>query len=262
MRSISGRVAWFFLLTFGITWGLQLPGVLAQRGLLPGDPGSYLPLAGLGMLGPLLSATWLSFREGGSAAVKRLYAPLLHFRVHWAWYLLALAVPGALLTGLLWLLNLAGRHGPTLYFPAFGALLAGVVISLVEEVGWRGYALPRLQANWGSFAASGLIGVLWYLWHIPMFLGLGVPLDLVFVMLLYFVGASLFLTWIYNATNGSLLLMVLGHLGAHLNDSHRALPGEVVPLVAHAIVYGALGLCAMRSFSRAIRARVNPRSSS
>ena len=91
-----------------------------------------------------------------------------------------------------------------------------------------------------------MMGVLWYLWHIPMFLGLGVPLNLVLVMLLYFTGTSLVLTWIYNGTNGSLLIATLAHLGAHLNNSHRALPGEVVPLVAHAIVYGALGLLVMR----------------
>jgi membrane protease YdiL (CAAX protease family) len=255
MRSISKQVAWFFLLTFGITWGLQLPGVLAQRGLLPGEPRSYLPFAGLGALGPLLSATWLSFREGGGAAVKRLYAPLGCFRVHWAWYALSLVIPGALLSGLLCLLNLAGRHGPTLYFPALGGLVFGLLMSLVEEVGWRGYALPRLQAEWGSLAASGAIGVLWYFWHFPMFMGMAVPLNLAPVMLLYFVGGSLYLGWIYNGTKGSLLLAVLAHLGAHLNNSHRALPAEVAPLVAHAVVYGALGLLVMRGALRANRQR-------
>ena len=253
MSSNGTGVARFFLLTFAFTWALQLPGVLAQRGFLPGNLGIYLPFVALGTLGPLLSATLLSFREGGAPSVKRLYAPLLRFRVHVGWYLAALVLPGALLSGILWLLNAAGRHGPIGYFPAANALILGVVLSLVEEVGWRGYALPRLQARWGSFAASAIIGVLWYLWHIPMFLGQGVPLNLVLVMLLYFTGASLFLTWIYNGTNGSLLLAVCAHLGAHLNNSHRALPAEVLPLVAHAIVYGALGLFAMRGFLRASR---------
>jgi hypothetical protein len=73
-----------------------------------------------------------------------------------------------------------------------------------------------------------------------------VPLNLVIVMLLYFTGASLLLTRIYNGTKGSLLLAALAHMGAHLNNSHRALPDEVVPLVAHAIIYAALGLLVMR----------------
>jgi uncharacterized protein len=245
----------FFLLTFAITWGLQFPGVLAQRGVLPGEPNAYLPLVGLGIFGPLLAATLLTFREGGKAAVKQLYAPLLRWRLHPGWYVVALLVPGALLTALLSLLNLAGREGPVAYFPAANAVVFGLVISLAEELGWRGYALPRLQARWGAFAAGTLIGVMWYLWHIPMFLGLGVPLNLVFVMLLYFTGASLLLTWLYNGTKGSLLLATLAHLGAHLNNSHRALPDEVVPLVAHAIIYAALGLWVMRGVFSARRGR-------
>ena len=244
----SGRSTSFFVLTFGITWGLQLPGVFAQRGIFPGDPKVYLPFVALGALGPLLAATWLSFREGGRAGVNRLYAPLLRWRVHWGWYAVALALPGALLTLVLSLLNQAGRQGPIAYLPAAGGVVFGLVMSLVEEVGWRGYALPRLRARWGAFAASALLGVLWCLWHIPMFLGLGVPLDLGPILLLYFVGASLFMTWIYDGTQGSLLLIVLAHLGAHLDNSHRALPGDVVPLLAHAIVYAALGLFVMRRF--------------
>lgn len=236
----------FFVLTFAITWSLQLPGVFAQRGLLPGSPDAYLPFVALGIFGPLIAATVLTARHEGKAGLKALYAGLLRWRVHPAWYVVALVVPGALLTGLLSLLNLAGRQGPVSYFPAAGAVVVGVVICVAEEVGWRGYALPRLQERWGAFAAACLLGVLWYLWHIPMFLGLGVPLNLVFVMLLYFTGASLLLTWIYNGTGGSLLLAVAAHLGAHLNNSHRALPDEVLPLVAHAMVYAALGLFVMR----------------
>jgi uncharacterized protein len=235
----------FFLLTFAITWGLQFPGVFAQRGILPGDPDAYMPLAGLGIFGPLATATFLSYREGGKPAVRALYSPLLRFRVHPGWYAAALLLPGALLTSVLWLLNLAGRDGPVAYVPGLSGVAFGLVISVAEELAWRGYALPRLETTIGTLGASLLIGVMWYLWHIPMFLGLGVPLNLVFVMLLYFTGASMFLGWIYNGTQGSLLLVALGHLGAHLNNSHRALPLEVVPLVVHAVLYAALGLTVM-----------------
>lgn len=246
MAAASPSTAPFFLLAFAITWGLQLPGVLAQQGVLPGDVQLYMPFAGLGILGPLIAALVLAWREGGGSGVRKLLLPLLRWREHPGWYLMALVVPGGLLALVLLGLNAVGRTGPIVYFPVNGAIAFALVISLVEEVGWRGFALPRLQRRFGPFVASTLLGVLWYLWHWPMFLGMGVPLDLVLVMLLYFMGASLLMTWIYNGTEGSLLLMVLAHLGAHLNNSHRALPDEVAPLVAHAIVYGGLGLVVMR----------------
>lgn len=255
MPAEPSTITRFFVLTFAITWGLQFPGVFAQRGLLPGPMPLYLGLAGLGIFGPLIAATLLAYREARGAGVRALVAPLFRWRVHPGWYLLGLLVPGALLALLLAGLNLAGRHGPTLYFPAGGMLGFALVISVAEEVGWRGFALPRLQQRFGAFAASTLIGVLWCLWHIPMFLGQGVPLELLIVMLLSFMGACLLLTSIYNGTGGSLLLAAVAHLGAHLNNSHRALPDDVAPLVAHAIVYGALGLALMRASLSPARVR-------
>lgn len=240
------RTAPFFLLAFAVTWALQLPGVLAQRGVLPGDPAAYLPLAGLGLFGPLVAAVVLTRREGGAAAVRALFARLLRYRVSLKWYLAALVLPGALLALVLWLLNLAGRHGPVAYVPTMGGLVFAAVVSGVEEVGWRGYALPRLTERFGGVGASALLGVAWYLWHLPMFAGQGVPPNLFLVLLLYFVGASLFMTWLFERTGGSLLIMVLAHLGAHLNNSHRALPAEALPLVVHAVVYAALGWLVMR----------------
>jgi uncharacterized protein len=236
----------FFGLAFAITWGLQIPGVLAQKGILPGNPSAYLPFAGLGLLGPLAAATLLAWREGGRSGIRSLYAPLARWRVNPGWWLTAL-VPGVLLSGFLFLLNLAGRQGPIAYLPGASAIVFGVLASVGEEVGWRGYALPKLQQRWGAFAAGSLVGVMWCFWHIPMFVGQGVPLSLLLVMLLYFVGASLFMTWSYNASGGSLLLASLMHFGAHLNNSHRALPGETLPLVVHAVVFGALGLLVMRA---------------
>jgi len=227
--------------------------------MLAGDPEMYLPFAALGALGPLVAATLLSFHEHGMTGVRGLYSPLLRWRVHFGWYFAALALPCVLLTGLLWLLNLAGRSGPIVYAPAAQGVIFGLLMSFVEEVGWRGYALPRLATRWGPFSAAVLIGGLWCLWHVPMFLGLAVPLGVAPLMLLYFVGASLFLTWIHRGTQGSLLLVVFAHLAAHLNNSHRALPNDSVPLIAHAIIYGALGLFVMRRFAHANRHRPTSR---
>jgi len=231
----------FFALTFAITWGLQVPGVLAQHGLLPGASEHYLPFAALGIFGPLVAAIVLTRRESGRAGVAALLARITQWRVSTRYYVAAFA-PAVLLSALLASLNLAGRHGPVAYLPTVGGATAGLVISIAEEIGWRGFALPRLEARWGSFAASGILGAAWCLWHLPMFIGQGVPMNLALVMLLYFWGASLLLTWLNDGARRSLLLAILGHFAAHLNNSHRALPHEVLPLVAHAIVYGAIGL--------------------
>jgi membrane protease YdiL (CAAX protease family) len=246
MTSTPGRTLPFFVLTFAITWGLQVPGVLALSGALPGDPKLYLPFAGLGLLGPAVAALALTRRESGWEGVRALLAPLRRWRMHPGWYLAAL-FPAAALSGLLFVLNLAGRHGPIAYVPPAGGLVFGAIVSVVEELGWRGYALPRLEKRWGGFAASALIGVVWYAWHLPMFAAAGVSLKLAPVMLLYFVGASLLLTWLVEGTGGSLLIAVVAHWGAHLDNSHRALPNEVLPLLVHAMVYAAFGLVAMRS---------------
>jgi len=260
MTSTPSRTLPFFLLTFAITWGLQVPGVLALSGALPGDPKLYLPFAGLGLLGPAVAAIALTRRESGWTGVKALLAPLLRGRIHPGWYLAAL-LPAAALTGLLYLLRLAGRAGPIAYVPPFSGLVFGVVVSVVEEIGWRGFALPRLEKRWGAFAASGLIGAVWYVWHLPMFAAAGVPLRLAPVMLLYFVGASLLLTWMVRGSGGSVLIAVVAHWAAHLDNSHRALPNEVLPLLVHAIVYAAFGLAVMRGRVMRPRGRGRPSSS-
>lgn len=232
----------FFVLAFALTWGVQLPAVAARAGLLPGGAGAYLPLAMLGVLGPLLAALWLTARAGGPAAVGQLCAGLLRWRASPSQYALALLVPGALLSGGLWLAQSVGYAGPLAFPPDPERWLAAVVIALAEELAWRGYALPRLQARHGAFAASGLLGMLWTLWHIPMFLGLGVSLALLPWMLLYFIGGSLLFTFLYQRSSGSLALVVLAHLAAHANNSHAALPEQVVPLILHSLIYAALGL--------------------
>lgn len=249
---VQGSVTSFFVGTFLVTWGLQLPAVWVKAS--GGRVDAYLPLAALGVLGPLVAATWVSARSGGRAGVRALYAPLLLWRVPLRWYVIALFGAGVALTGVLLALRSAGWSGPVLFLPTLGGVVVAAMISVGEEVGWRGYALPRLQQKYGPLGASGIIGFFWTLWHIPMFIGQGVPLSSLLVMFLLFLGASCFFTWIYNDTGGSLLLVVCAHMGAHLNNSHAALPGDVLPSVVHAVVYGALGYAVLSPSVRRGRA--------
>lgn len=250
LRSATSR---FFVLSFGFTWCFQLPGALAHLGWLPGEPAAYLPAAMLGIFGPFVAATYLTFQERGAAGVQALYAGLRAWRVSPKWYVFALFLPGLALSAVLWAIRAAGQPGDWHYLPGIAECVSALVVSVAEETGWRGYALPRLAARYGAFLGSCILGALWAVWHVPMFLALDVPMSLGPVLLLFFVGGSLWFTYLVRKTSGSLLIAVLAHLGAHLNNSHAALPGDTLPLIVHTVVYAGLGLAAMRgaAFERA-----------
>ncbi len=127
--------------------------------------------------------------------MRELYAGLGRWRVRFDVYFTAIVLPALLLSAVLWLLRSAGRGGPVAYVPDGSRIVFAFVVSIAEEIGWRGFALPRLQKRFGAFAASGLLGVLWAVWHLPMFVAQGIPLELFLVMALFFTGGSLVFTW-------------------------------------------------------------------
>lgn len=240
-QMIRDKTARFFALTFLFTWGLQVPAVALGE--------DWVLLAALGIFGPLAAATVLTARDEGRIGVRTLYGRLIPRKGQWLSYVIAFALPAALLVAMLYAMRLAGRAGDLLLNRGPATLAVGAVVSIAEEVGWRGYALPRLRARFGAVVGSVILGVVWLVWHVPMFVGQGVPLSLMFPMLWMFIGGSLFFTWLDARTSGSLFAAVLAHLGLHFNNSHAALPADVLPLLCHSIVFAALGV-AVVTFDR------------
>jgi membrane protease YdiL (CAAX protease family) len=231
----------YFVLAFAITWGLQLPALLASRGVIAGPADRYMALVGLGAFGPMLAAMIAARVEG--TGVRALFRPLGTWRVGAGWYLAALALPGAIFVVGAALYNALGHQEPLVYPPDQPAFLAAaVVFPFGEEVGWRGFALPRLRDRHGPLAASALIGVVWTLWHVPMLTLQGVSPWLYAVFVPFMVGGSVLFTWIYQHTRGSLLLAVLTHVGAHLNNPGHAMPGRATPMVIHTVAYAVLAV--------------------
>jgi uncharacterized protein len=96
--------------------------------------------------------------------------------------------------------------------------------SMGEEVGWRGYALPRLQGRMSALSASLLLGLVWALWHLPYYTIIGHPLEGSFFgwTILGLPAIAILFTWVYNNTRGSLLLALMFHSSIALTGAFLA----------------------------------------
>ena len=183
-----------------------------------------------GTFGPMLAAMVAARVEG--SGIRALFRPLGLWRVNARWYLAALAIPAATFVIAASAYNLAGHTEPLLYPPDRpGTILGAAVFAFGEEVGWRGFALPRLRDRYGMLVASAMVGVLWGLWLIPLLVLQGTSADLYAVLVPGMVGCSMMFAWIFQHTRGSLLLAILMYIGVHLNNPGHLLPNRSAPFV-------------------------------
>ncbi len=227
--TVAARLSWlarrpllaYFALAYAVSWALWLPYYLSQSGLglLPIE----LPilLLVLGQYGPAVAAFVTAAAGGGRPAVRALLRRHGQWRVHPGWY--ALAIVGPLLLLALPLvarvgagpLRALGQDGPFLLLEYLvGALVFKLVLggALGEEAGWRGFALPRLQARYGALGGSLVLGALWAAWHAPHYLSparvaQSPPLPFALSVL----AMAIIFTWVANRTGGSLVIAILLH---------------------------------------------------
>jgi membrane protease YdiL (CAAX protease family) len=130
-------------------------------------------------------------------------------------------------------------HIGLILFTYLITLVTGVILGpLWEEPGWRGFALPRLQGQYGPVVGTFILGVLWALWHLPGYLG-GWMETSILSLLISSVAFSIIMTWVYNNTRGSILLMILLHSSSNaaISLGGRMLPANLSQSM-RAIVYG------------------------
>ena len=210
----------FFVLTYALAWILWLP-LVVLRDTIPSTQGLVLVLLGSSI--PSLLAIVLTAIVLGRGALRKLLGRLLIWRVDPRWYLVVVLGPAALAGGIV-VFN-ASLGGPAISINV--PLLAAVITlafhifpgsALGEEIGWRGYALPRMQDGRSALSASLIIGPIWALWHLPLFFtGQAFRSPSILVpFVISGIALSVILTWVYNTTGGSLLLVVLLHATANL----------------------------------------------
>jgi uncharacterized protein len=232
----------FFVLTYAMTWTCFLASALVLR--TPAIASLRWPLLLIGAFAPSLVAVWLTARDDGRAGVRALLRRLLQWNVGARWYAFALGYMLVVKAAVAVTYRLAFGVWPSIGAQPWYQLLLLVVVAgiiggpLGEEVGWRGYALPRLADRYGMARASVLLGVVWALWHLPLFfLPGGDQLGQAIVpYVLRVIGMSVAIAWLYQHSNGSLLLAVLMH--SAINQSKdivpSAVPGATDPFALHA----------------------------
>jgi membrane protease YdiL (CAAX protease family) len=211
----------FFLLTFLITWGLGALAIFlpAQFQAIFGELTDTSPIYFFAIAAPTLSATILTFVRDGWKGLGSLYGRLVRWRFGLKWYALVLiGIPAvgwiaARITG-------ASPLKQTNTTAEFLTLLFYLLVTgpLCEELGWRGYALPRLLQRFSPFTASLILGVIWGVWHLPSFFVGGMVqsgMSLI-LFILYTPFLSILMTWVFKHTGGSVLIAVLIHYMANI----------------------------------------------
>jgi uncharacterized protein len=210
----------FFVLTYTLTWSLESPLVFLTDSVTYTQGFVSVMLASNA---PSVVAIVLTAIVLGRGALRKLLSRLLIWRVNPLWYLLVILGPVALTGGVVGLNTLMGGPALSLGMPLVGAAIFFAFSifpgsALGEEIGWRGYVLPRLQTRMSALSASLLLAPFWGLWHLPLWLT-GDPVKTPAFYVLFFFSTfamSVILTWVYNSTGGSLLMVVLLHATANL----------------------------------------------
>jgi membrane protease YdiL (CAAX protease family) len=220
----------YFFMAYAFSWIMSIPVVLAEWGFLPG-PLYNIFFVIKAFAGPFLAAFIMVRITAGKEGLARFRRRFVQARAGWQWYLgILLGIPALFLLGIIVQPGALGsfqglpHNSPTYYLVNY--LVNFVIIfffggPLAEEPGWRGFALPRVQASYGALRGTLLLGVVWAFWHLPDFLtraqgggpgtGWGEFFTNLPIFVLLVVALNIVMVWVYNHTRGSLFIAILLH---------------------------------------------------
>jgi len=214
------RLVAFFGLTFLLSWW-SWPFYALDLA-----PTAFFPC------GPLVAALIVIGVAEGRAGYRDLGARMIRWRVGWTWWLVAVGTPLTVLA-VAAVANVAvwGAPAPVLAGMAWGQFALGAAIRFVnpldgplgEEPGFRGYALPQLQARRSPLASASVLAVFAALWHLPLVVtgqlpAVGLPITFaitfVYVWLFNRTGGSVLMTLVFHVAQGTVSYAALGFTGA------------------------------------------------
>jgi uncharacterized protein len=263
----------YFALAFAVSWAGVLfvvgPGGIPTtiEHLMTIGPAMYVAM----LAGPSVAGLLMISLVSGRSGLREVLARLLTWRVGGRWYAVALlTAPFLVMAVSLALSLLSPEFLPAVFMTnnkaplLLSGLAAGLIVGIFEELGWTGFAIPRMRRRYGVLSTGLLVGVLWGAWHFIMFWEPGsfsgaLPLAVLLVRLFSWLPAyRVLMVWVYDRT-GSLLVAMLMH--ASLVASQlilMPLPLSAVPLLTSILAWAAalwivvamIALANGRQFSR------------
>ncbi len=195
----------FFVLAYAISWG-------------------FLPVEAVRFLaaGPLIAALIVIPITQGWAGLRELGSRMIRWRVRWYWYVVAIALPLSVTLLTVVLNDVLGASAPSLAgVGSLSTILMVFAVRLInpadgpmgEEPGWRGFALPGLQATLSPLSATLILAVLITGWHLPLFFleESGLQPSFILTAALTTVAVTFWYTWLFNHTGGSVLMVIVAH---------------------------------------------------
>ena len=213
----------FFGLTLGLTylvfWGplalFQIPTISfvdQSRG-----PAWAIALFLFGGFVPSLVALFLIGIREGAAGLRRFGRRVVQFNIGWRWYLTVIAI---VLLVTLWQLVIIWSLGQNFDLRLFALQLSSLLPLIIlgplsEELGWRGYALERLQTRLNTVVSALVVGIFWAFWHLPLFFIVGTSQRVLNIPFLGFAcgitALSVIFAWLQNNTHGSIWTAIFFH---------------------------------------------------
>ena len=236
--SLKTQMTTFVIVTYSVSWLL----------FFIGHQANLLPVILLGIWAPTLTSIALNRYYFGAAGLKALFARFKRTNVKWYYWVLLLFLPAAIhYTGhALWQLYYYGELSSIVTPPQYwlSAIIPSFIIAgFGEELGWRGFMLPRLQCVFSPVKATLILAAVHMLWHLPTYwLGEGMHnVPLIFILAFLFPWTILFV-WLYNKSGGSLIFAVSFHAISNASLSIvRFMPSDAeVPIVPELITQTSL----------------------
>ncbi|MEW6402171.1 MAG: CPBP family intramembrane glutamic endopeptidase [Chloroflexota bacterium] len=216
----------YFALTFVISWGgllmaIGLDGILGAREIAE----ALMPFVYLAtLLGPSAAGIIMTGLVHGREGFRELGSQLFNWRVGARWYAVALLTAPLLMTATLLALSLASP----VFLPAIFTFdnkvsllltgsVAGLMVAIFEEIGWTAFAAPQLRLRYSVLTGGLIVGLLWGLWHLPLFTaganssGLPTVLYLGVLLFSWLPPYRVLMVWVYDSTK-SLLVVILMHV--------------------------------------------------